>query len=512
MAEKYIKQSNTKKIILISIAILIFLLLIFITAIASITNKNNEKNNEILTGKFSSIKNILEYYGCVYKGEKSSEQQGFRLDIYTSFKYELYDEDKSNEKFYNSVIEKIAEFLNYNSFRLIDTNKSEPIEIKVICDKTKIQTIYINDIEDYFIYMDSKFSISKYNQLKVTEFNIQSPELQECISSNWSTNVNFGSREAIFQNYYIYLDEGIEVKRISGKIYNIVFTKNYGKPVVNGFTIGEKYDIIISRMGKPTFQNEDGSIIGYKGKDIYVFFSDNQISVYRNTPESGYDEFFELADKLIDKEYSVLEFMNELTYLWPDYEEYTYTQDTVFLTYPNKGIDVKINYDNTDGIVIYNNIGVEQDIVNRYLEHTEFVAQLQIDNIFNSEKRRIKKENEFSNNCKEYMEKYESEDTRNRGNLYNYYAKLDTNDQIIAIYFIPNSNNYAKCELQDNVDTYIWLNEFCLAYSIKGKGIYYFDLANQVKGVIKTGDDDFEIKSYENNILTYGDNQISITY
>jgi len=514
MAEKYKnkKQFNMKNVILIGIAIAILALLITLTALASIMEKNKQNEIEISTGNFSSIKNILEYYGCKYKGEKSSELDGFYLDIYAVFKYDLYEDEKSNEKFYNNVIDKIAEFLNYNSFRLIDTSREEKIEIQVICDKTKIKTIYINGIEDYFIYMDSKFSLSKYKKLDLTEISVQSQELQNCISSNWSSDVDFGSRDAIFQNYYIYFDEGIEVRKIQGKIFNIIFTKNYGKPVVNGFTIGEKYDIIIDRMGEPTFQNEDRSIIGYKSKDIYVFFENDQISVYRNIAETGFDDFFELADKFLDKEYSLLEFMNELTYLWPDYEEYTYSQDMVYLSYPNKGIDIKINYDDTDGIILYNNIGVSQDIVNKYLEHTEFVAELQVDDVFNTECKRVKKINGFANKCKEYQEKYEAEDTRNRGNIYNYYVKMDSNEKIIAVYFIPNSEQYTKCELQDSIDTYIWLNEYCFLYSIQGKGIYYYDLKNQTKGVITTGIDNFEIKSYENQILTYDETQLQITY
>ena len=514
MNQRYLNRNkfNTKKYIIITITVLTVVLVIALVEISSISAKNKQKQLEISSGNFSSIKNILEYYGCQYKNEKQSKLENFYLDIYTVFKYELYSGEESNEEFYNNIINSIAKFLNYNSFRLIDTNKEDDIEIQVVCDGNRVQTIYINGIEDYFIYMDSKINFSKYKELKKTEISIQSPELLECIQKNWTGDCNFGSREAIFQDYYIYFDEGIEVRKINGRIFNVVFKENYENQVVNGFTVGQKSDIIISKLGSPTFKNSDSSIIGYKSDDIYVFFENDQISVYRNISETGFDEFFELVDKFLDEKCTLLEFMNELTYLWPDYEEYTYNSETVFLSYPNKGIDVKINYDDTDGIILYNNIGVNQDFISKYLEYTEFVAQLQIDNVFNSEERRVKKFNQFSKECKDYQEKYETDDKRNRGKIYNYYMKLDSNEKIMAVYFISNNNQYANCELQENINSYIWVNDYCFVYSIKGKGIYYYDLKSQTKGVIIKGNDDFEIISYNNSILKYDDEEIEIIY
>lgn len=514
MSQKYKDQNqlHIKKIMILVAIILTLALFIFIILLSSIQKKEEEKQIAISTGKFNSIKDILEYYGCQYKSQKKSELENFDIDIYTTFKYDLYDNENSNEEFYNNVINTIAKFLNYTNFRMIDESKEEKIEIQVIGDGSKIQTIFINGIEDYFIYMDSQISLSKYKELKTTEISIQSPELINCIQNNWNSNTNFGTRETIFQNYDIYFDEGIQIRKISGKIYNIIFTKNYVKSVVNGFTVGEKHDIIIDRLGNPTFQNEDGSIIGYKSKDIYVFFEKDQISIYRNTKETGFDEFFKLTDKFLNHEYTLLDFMNELTYLWPDYEKYTYDAETVFLSYPNKGIDVKINYDNMDGIILYNNIGVAQNIVNQYLKHTEFVAQLQVDNVYNAEVRRMEIEKSKNTKCKEYKEQFEKEDDRNRGQIYDYYAEIDSNKNIIAMYFISRNEQFVDCELHESINSYIWINETCLLYGINGKGIYFYDLKKQTKGVIVSGEDLFEIKSYENNILKYDDREIQVIY
>ena len=516
MSQKIIankKKYQRKKILSVAIIFFALLCIIILFAKLSIKNKNEELQLEIETGDFSSIQNILTHYGCKYIGQKNSTEKNFVLDIEAEFKYDLYNtDDTSNEKFYNNVINSIAKFLNYKSFRLIDTSKKEEIEIQVICDGNRIQTIYINGIEDYFVYMDSQISLKEYKEIKNVKLNIQSSELIDCIQNNWDSNTEFGTRETIFQDYYIYFDEGIEARQINGKIYNVIFTKKYAKSVVNGFTVGSESDIIKRELGTPSFQNEDGSIIGYKSDDVYIFFEKDQISVYRNTKETGFDSFFELVDEFLEDKYTLLEFMNELTDIWPDYEQYVYDTESVFLSYPNKGIDIKINYDNTNGIVLYNNIGISQEKASKYLENTEFVALLKVDNIYNAEVRRYENVRNFNTKCNDYEKEYEANDKRNKGKIYKYYAKMDTNNAIAGIYFIAQNDQYPNCELNESIYSYVWINDYCIAYSKYGKGIYYYDLKNQIKGSIITGDDNFEIKSYKNGILKYDNKELNVQY
>jgi len=91
---------------------------------------------------------------------------------------------------------------------------------------------------------------------------------------------------------------------------------------------------------------------------------------------------------------------------------------------------------------------------------------------------------------------------------YDYYMKMSSNEKIICTYFISQNSQYPNCELSENIESYIWVNDDCFVYSVENKGIYYYDLRNQVKGVVTTGTGKFEIKSYENNILKYQDSEI----
>lgn len=504
--EKYEKQSEqmTKSKILKYFAFLAILLFFLLLILAFILNaKQQPKYNREM-----AVKETLEDLGCTFLKMKNSKEKNFVYDVDVIFKVDLYENETSQQPFYEEVIGQVAQNLQYQNFRLLDTHKSEPIEIRVICSQERIQKIIINGMEDYFIYRDSQKSLEKYSEIKKVKLLIEAPELLECLKNDWNPNIDFGTREAIFQNYYIYLGEGIEMRKINGKIYNVIFTQNYTKSVVNGFTVGTKRDIIERELGAPSFQNDDKSIIGYKTDKLYIFFEDTQISIYRNTQESGFDAFFGLTDKFLNEEYTLLEFMNELTDIWPDYEEYQYDSNQVFLSYPNKGIDIKINHDNMNGIVLYNNIGISQEEVNRHLKNTEFIARLQLDNVFLAEERRVSEINDWKKKCREYQQKFEREDTRNRGEIYDYYAEISDNNQVLCFYFISQNANYPNCELSENVKSYIWAAEDYFIYSVERKGIYYYDLKNQTKGKIVTGEDTFEIKSLQNGLLSYDDKTI----
>ena len=90
--------------------------------------------------------------------------------------------------------------------------------------------------------------------------------------------------------------------------------------------------------------------------------------------------------------------------------------------------------------------------------------------------------------------------------------KMGNNGGIICTYFIAKNPQYPNCELSENINSYIWVNEDCFVYSVVNKGIYYYDLKTQTKGTIITGNENFEIKSYQDDILKYDDSELQIKY
>lgn len=300
--------------------------------------------------------------GCTYIKEEPSSGEKYDIDIYLKFKYPLYTEEVSNEDYYYQMIALMLEYLNYQNIRLID--QENDIVIAVECDKEnkEIENLLINGEENYFGTQENLKQIQKYQQLNASELEIQAQEIKDLISNNWITSqVNFGTKESTFNNYDIYFDEGIEVKTISKKVFNIVFTEKYNNPVVNGIKVNTEFDEIKNILGEPTFSHsnyvenkqKDIGYIGYKGKDIYVFFSENEISVYR--VETA-DTSTGLADAIanFNNNAETRSFISSITDLWPDYDLYGYDDDNIMLKYTLRGIKIAFTPSEA-GVYVYSN-------------------------------------------------------------------------------------------------------------------------------------------------------------
>jgi len=505
---KYKNQNKNNIKIIIIFCTVIFVLLILSMILNSVT-KNIDKELMNISGTFDNVEDVLKYYECIYIRESKSSENGYDTDITLVFKHPLYTNDESNEQFYNKVINAIARVLNYRNFRMIDTKND--VNIEVICENNKIVKMIINGIEDYFIYMDSQIDFKKYKEIADVIINANAIELMDLINNSWSGDTYFGTRESIFESYYIYFDEGIEVRRIDSKIYNIVFTKKYENQVVEGVTVGTDIDLIRRAIGSPSFESADKSIIGYKSKDFYVFFSKDQISVYRRD-KNDYDKFFELVDEFLNDEKDLLEFMNDLTYLWPDYSEYNYDSTYFFITYPLKGLDIRLNYENMSGIIFYNNFEVSQNIIGDYLEHPEFISRLKLDNIFEAELKRYERKSNRIEMCKNFVSEEEIQENPGSSNKFKYYIDLDENGFVISAYFISLDGEYPNNELSENIYTYAWLGDDYFIYSIKNKGIYSYNVTNRTKGSILQGGDDFEITSIENGVINYDNKALQMNF
>ena len=57
------------------------------------------------------------------------------------------------------------------------------------------------------------------------------------IESKEFTFASYKTKDAV--PYDIYFDEGYEVRTIQGRVFNIVFTKKYNKPVIEGFKLSK---------------------------------------------------------------------------------------------------------------------------------------------------------------------------------------------------------------------------------------------------------------------------------
>lgn len=503
-----IEEIKKRKIFILMI-LLIFIVILLVILSVVLNNKKSEEEAEFTLSynELKTVEDVIKYYKCKFISLDLSKDKNYNFDVKLEFCKLLYENDISNETFYMNVIKDVARISDYVNFRLLD--EKNDIKIEVICDSGKIYNIIINGIEDYFIYMDSQISLKAYKEIPVTNFNIEAPILIEAMSNQWIKDINLGTRDSIYNKYNIYFDEGISVRIINSKINNMIFTDKYVGTVINGITPGMAFSNIKSILGNPTFEDKELEIIGYKGEHFYIFFNRNEISVYR-TIETDADEFFRLVDEFLNDEIDFLEMMNKLTYMWPDYSEYNYTSEKVFISYPQKGVDIKINYDNTTGIIIYNNFDKNITRIKTYMENTEFIGKLQVDNVFEAEKKRIRENLEE----KEIIEEYKKENVLPGyvSVVYDCYPILEDDTYITKVKFIAKDNIRPNRELNDTIDSYLWINDTTFMFSKTKVGIYLYDLNTGIVTQILSGEENFEIESYQNGVLKYDEKELQMQF
>lgn len=121
-------EKKNQKIVIAFFVLFILLMSVWII-LQFISQETKEEN--LTYESLSTIEDVLKYYDCKYISEKQSTLEDYKTDIKLVFKYDLYEEDISNEDFFNNLIKDMARVLGYSNFRMIDEEKN--IDIKVKC-------------------------------------------------------------------------------------------------------------------------------------------------------------------------------------------------------------------------------------------------------------------------------------------------------------------------------------------------------------------------------------------
>ena len=512
------KKNNTKITIFI---IIVLLLCIVLGLVFSIIFTRFSKDNDITENTssikgiddFTSVKEIIEYFNSNYIGEEKSKEDGYTYKYNVKFAYNLYENNKSQEKFFVTLVNRISYFLKYkNNYILFDEEKN--IEIKVKCNGKRIIQMLINGEDNYFVKHDNLESLKSSKNDSISNFSIKSEEVNKVIRNNWEYDKSvFGKKDSTFNNFDIYGDEGFEVKSIQGKVYNIVITSNYKGKVIDNIDLNYELEEVINQLGKPTFGDSESYCIGYKNENAYVFFTnekmqDRFISIFRN---EDYDstKFEELLKRFFDSEIDIKTFMNELTYLWPDYYDYNYTNKYLKIRYPNKGVSIEFGENTSNQIVIYDNYKIT-DYTKHLLNNSKVVGKLEESQYLELEEERLK--------YKTYIEiapeeLYEGEDIYiyTKSNKYGFVFEKNNNNETTKVLFISKDRTkYFNKEFKENVYRGFFINDDFFVYSIQNKGIYVYNVITEEKTILIEGEEDFYLKNYSEGNLYYDETSISL--
>ena len=491
---------DRKKMIIIIIALAVFATL---SAIISAVLTNGVKENPYGAEKVVSIKELAEKNGCEYISDSKSSVEGFDIDIYLKFGKDPIVDGLSSQAYYESVFSSFAYETGFKNLRLIDELRN--IEVKIKCSDGYITSVLINDSERYFDELMSENA--KKNPLKVETLDIEvnSVVLQALINNGWKTsNLNLGTKESNFDKYDIYFDEGFEIKKVNKKVFNIVFTKKYAYEVIGGIKVGADLAQIKERFGESYTQVAS---LGYKTKDFYVFFSDDEISIYPNFnyDSSTYTEFEKLVETY-NEDQDLNAFMDQLTDIWPDYDSYEYDTSYLSISYALKGVKISFNQGEANGIKIYENYNGNLKQEQRNYKNVYYCIDenlmSELENIRPLSKRLIDNSG-ITEDPLHYSNKF-------------YFTAGIAGDYYKNVKIISIDGMYPNNELDDTilVDTFIWADDSHLIYSIAGKGIYMYNAVTRKIDTLITGEETYKIKNFEREtkILEYDGKKVLVNY
>ena len=490
---------------MILVTILIFVLFI---VVGLITLKKGTGSGNTVSKK--NIENIIRDFGGEYLSQVTVEDDDeYPEQHLVKFNKPLIDADgNSNRDAYTDLIYEIAMSVNYKNTELVDEDAD--ITIDIICYDGEITKILINGIENYFDILEEQLKLKNYSDIQVTDFEVQSVELVNLLRNNWSTN--FGEEESEFQRFKEYSSRGFKVRYLSKSFYNIIFTENYDDYVVNNIKPSDDIGRAEAILGKPTFKNEKGTMIGYKGKDFYAFFSEGEISIYRLYRTDQYDDFLDLVKQYTNDEISINTFFSKITEVWPDYNQYTYTTNGFYISYPTKGIAIKWNYDNLKHFIIYNNSYFGDKEIEELSNNSKVLFQRAIDAYDIAEQERIQDKENQEQEFKNFIENYGSDDNYLVNPKYDLYVKKDLNGYISVLYAVSKDKAFPDRQLINGVRSFAWYNDTILLYGIPEKGIYFYDLRTGYGQGLITGDSraQYTIKNCNNGILRYDNEEVEV--
>jgi hypothetical protein len=358
------KARNNKAnfIIIIIVVLLLLLAIIMQILLNALTQDETQSNNiKVVTGNQDdsdenlTVKEIIENAGSTY----ISTAKGIFTTIYVNFKYDLYsDNGKSNETYFNNLIEQIEE-LEKDTFYLIDEEKN--IEINVYYDNgTGKYTVRINELDNFYkettgeSYVDiSKTQIVQQSGFAVTNELYSSLQLKAMKYAN--SIIVTSEREQLPNGYYTYPTEHIKAKLGGGKVLNLIFDKDYEGEIAKNVYVTTKLSDVETYYPIIGFGSRKEGFLGYRSSTSYVFLYEDEVSIYPYKYQEN--EYFDqyLSDYCATGNLDKL--VSDFTTSWSSYFEFDYDAENqnLKLVFPTRGIAMNIKNNDSKGITIYNN-------------------------------------------------------------------------------------------------------------------------------------------------------------
>lgn len=514
------KKKNYKKLIIILLSILfLFLITIIIVKVVQEVKQSQFLEQEQKRVKeytaltdFKDIQEVALYLNCKLIKQEEVKDDTVNYHIYMELPVKISENSSTSENFVENLIQYSAYVLKYKNFVIIDENTNDTLTVYCREDKQIVDTYYINETANYYEVIKTKENAENFTKIEPIQMEINSPELKQLLEKKWQSNaVKYGTKESTYRNYDIYFDEGIQVRVVAGKVFNIIFTEGYKNAIVNNLGVNSNVEEIKKALGTPQFSYSN--LMGYKGKNMYVFFYKGQVSIYR-VENYNTDSIAKIIQNRPDNLENEKSFVDQIKNEWKDYDIYEYSTDYVKLQYTLKGMCVKYDATTQKGVILYNNYKgkVYGDVtIEGITTSTEDIPKgitiCNEDLVFEEEKNRI---NTLDNTTSAYN--FEKPGVvLNKSNAFKVYTKSVNNNELFHdIRFISINNQFPNSELREMITMGMWYDDYNFIYSVKDRGIFIYNARERTYTTVITGEGNFELKEVKDNVIYYDDTSTKI--
>ncbi len=344
-----------KIIIMIAIILLLFLLFLLIYSLV-LLNKEQELNNSSTANIVSEPKttqDVIERYNGKYVKEENKK-------IYVIFSKDLFDENgESNENYFNNIIRDLKPFYKNQSFEIIDEEKD--ININVKYNENEDYAVTINNIENFFKMINGK-SYVEVERTHITDDSsiiVTNSYLNKLLMNSMylsEIKEELGEGKELKDGYTSYQNGTIKIRTVPTKaVRNIIFSEDYEGNITSKINSRMSLTEINNINSKNAFGSIQDGYLGYKEGNFYLFFYNDEISVYSYSYKYNKD-FEELLSQYTETK-DLDTFVNKLINKWKvyDYYEYDEKEKNAYILYSNRGIEINIKNNDSKGITLYNN-------------------------------------------------------------------------------------------------------------------------------------------------------------
>ncbi len=202
---------------------------------------------------------------------------------------------------------------------------------------------------------------------------------------------DLGEGTDLKNGYTSYQNGTIKLRTVPTKaVRNIIFSKDYEGSITSKINSGMSLREIYNINSENAFGSLEEGYLGYKDADYYLFFYNDEVSVYSYS--YSYNKIFEDILKEYLKTNDLDTFVNKLVNKWKAYDYYEYDKENknAYILYSNRGIEIDIKNNDSKGITLYTNYYFT-DTTKEYVENGLVTLNSKTDLLDKIEKQRRNK-------------------------------------------------------------------------------------------------------------------------